>query len=396
MAEAWNSPELALAVACCRWPPSPAREQAMRTAAAAPIDWDRLARVAARHRVEALVADGLKRSGVAAPAHVAAALDRAAAATARAGLHLAAEALRLKTAFAAAGIAVLFIKGAPLAMLAYGGLALKSARDVDLLVAPADEAAAETVLRRFGYRLIEPDPSLGAAEQTLYREVEKETGWLNDAVGAAVDLHRRLVNYRRLVPGLSVRSPSQMVALPGGAALPTLAPAEQFAYLVVHGALTAWFRLKWIADVAALLAQEEPAAIEALYRDSQRLGAGRCAGQALLLCARLFDTPVPAPLLARLRRDRWLRRLERVALTSIGGVCADAEPADHPAVARRISLSYFLLGHGWRHRLEVAQERWICFEDRVRLPLPRRLHFLYPIIRVPLLIERRVRRAARA
>ena len=54
-------PELLLVTACCRWPPSPEREAAVRDAAAARIDWELFPRVVARHRVEGLVHDGLRR-----------------------------------------------------------------------------------------------------------------------------------------------------------------------------------------------------------------------------------------------------------------------------------------------------------------------------------------------
>jgi hypothetical protein len=55
------SPEFRLVTACAVWPPSDRRTAAVRTAAAGPIDWPRVLRVARRHQVIGLVHEGLTR-----------------------------------------------------------------------------------------------------------------------------------------------------------------------------------------------------------------------------------------------------------------------------------------------------------------------------------------------
>ncbi len=51
--------EFQLAAAGAMWPPSDRRIEAIRIAASCPPDWERLLRVARRHRVVGLVYDGL-------------------------------------------------------------------------------------------------------------------------------------------------------------------------------------------------------------------------------------------------------------------------------------------------------------------------------------------------
>jgi len=60
-------PAFRLACACSRWPPSPARDEAVRQAALG-VDWERFVRVLARQRL-----GGLSERGVAAAAGDAAA-----------------------------------------------------------------------------------------------------------------------------------------------------------------------------------------------------------------------------------------------------------------------------------------------------------------------------------
>src|SRR5206468_9642745 len=98
-----------------------------------------------------------------------------------------------------------------------------------------------------------------------------------------LELHTSLVDSPAMLGGVSVASPLQQVAIAPGIVLPTLATDELFAYLVVHGATHAWSRIKWLADVAALLSGLPEKEIEPLYRRSLALGAGRSGGQALLL-----------------------------------------------------------------------------------------------------------------
>ena len=117
----------------------------------------------------------------------------------------------------------------------------------------------------------------------------KEWPWVGSD-GIVLDLHVRLADNPALLPVIGARSPTQDVEVSPGITLPTFQNEELFAYLCVHGASSAWFRLKWISDFAALASRFEPAELDRLYQRSQELGAGRAAGQALLLADRLFGT----------------------------------------------------------------------------------------------------------
>src|SRR5579862_5441578 len=68
------SPEFLLAAACCRWPASPARDAAVRAAAAQVRDWAAFLRLVVRHRVVGLVHDALPMAAAMVPAGIAAKL----------------------------------------------------------------------------------------------------------------------------------------------------------------------------------------------------------------------------------------------------------------------------------------------------------------------------------
>lgn len=160
----------------------------------------------------------------------------------------------------------------------------------------------------------------------------------------------------------------------------TLAPDDQFIYLCTHGAISGWFRLKGLADIAALLAQHPPAAVERLFYIAIQVGAERAVGQAILLCVRLFRTRIPETLLTRLRRDGVVVRLEQVGLGSLmlGGV---AERHTLPFGTMRSALSRFSLRRGLRYKFrELALSLTNPFEATL-VPYPDSLLFLYPLAR---------------
>jgi hypothetical protein len=376
-----------LAAACCRWPPSPAREFEVCSKAAG-VSWVHFLGVIDRQRVDGLAADGLRRAAVPMPEAISAELDRTAQAIARVNLAFAAESRRLQRMLSEAAIPHLFVKGASLDMLAYGTLALKRARDIDLLVAPEAARQACALMRDAGYLRIAPGPEIGDDRLGAWLNHCKETNWRHERTGLFVEIHTQLVDNPALLPGIDAYAPSQLVEIAPGIQLPTLRTDELFAYLCVHGATHAWSRLKWIADLGAFLSHFDPAEIERLYRTSLRLGVGRCSAQALLLCADLFDTPVPGSLLIELRSDRTARKLARTALSVMSG---ETELDKTVLGTLPIHLSHFALAPGWRYKVAEARRKLASPHDRASIDLPRPLRFLYPLLAVPSWVRRRIR-----
>jgi hypothetical protein len=120
------------------------------------IDWQRFERLALRHRVEGLVSPVLAAAAVKAPVEIASRLKERAFQIARQNMLAAAECKRLRDAFAAAGIELLFIKGITLSALAYGSIMPKSASDVDVLIGPDALLPASGILRQLGYEALLP------------------------------------------------------------------------------------------------------------------------------------------------------------------------------------------------------------------------------------------------
>jgi len=329
-----------LAAACCSWPADDAAQVRVREAALG-VDWPTFLVMVRRHRIEGLAAAALACAGVEA-APIAADLSARARQLARQGLLQAAESARLQRALDAAGAPSLVLKGAALDMLAWGRLGLKQAWDIDLLVTAETVETALSVLRSQGYDLIRPQEGPERpAQWGRWLARAKECVLQHRASGLIVELHWRLVDAPRLLPGLGASDRGQVARLGGVLEVRTLAPGPLFAYLCVHGASHGWARLKWLADLNALIAPVGEAALLDLHAKAARLGAGRCATVALALTAEVFGRSLPPPLVRVAHRDlgvRLLLALARAAMTA----APEREPDERLILAHAIRLSSVL------------------------------------------------------
>jgi hypothetical protein len=380
----WSSPEFRLVAACAMWPPSERRLEAIRTAAGRPLDWPRFLRVARRHQVIGLVHDGLRRVQPGVPPEIVREMGAQAATLVRENLEIARESLRLQRLFDEADLPVLFVKGAPLAVLAFGNLGLRASQDIDLLIAYETLPAATELMLRAGYRRFDPPSRISDAQLRLLIPLRKDLGFVHDATELQVELHWRLFLNPYAMAEASLMSESRVVPLSGAKGLRTLGDENLFAYLCMHGALHWWNRLKWLADVNALLSSRPKDGVERLVRAAEAGGAGRATAQALLLCRKLLQTPLPASLMAMLDKSATLRWLEATALNAMTAGQGELDPHEVRFGTTRGSLSTFLLSRSWRYQLAELSGQLTNPTDVLTVPLPKPLHFLYPVLRLPL------------
>jgi Uncharacterised nucleotidyltransferase len=389
------STEFRLAAACAMWPPSDRRTEAIRTAAAGPLDWPRFLRVARRHQIIGLVDEGLRRVQPDVPSQIAGELGAESASLVRENLAMARESLRLQRLFEGADLPVLFVKGAALAVLAFGNLGLRAGHDIDLLVDYEALPRATELMLLAGYRRFDPAPNISNAQLRLLMPLRKDLGFVHEATGLRVELHWRLFLNPYAMAEASVMAASRFVPLAEAVGLRTLGEEDLFTYLCMHGALHWWNRLKWLADVNGLLASASEDSVERLVRAAEAKGAGRAAAQALLLCRKLLHTHLPASL-ATMDKSATVRWLEATALNAITTGRGELDPHEVRFGTTRGSLSTFLLSRSWRYRLAELAIHLTNSTDVLTLPLPRPLRFLYPVLRLPLWAWRHaVRHSAR-
>lgn len=383
------SPELRLLAACVRWPRSTVRDEAIAAAVEDPrLDWGKVAQAVGRHRVAGFVRDGLAAHVSNVPPQVLALLDRRASADSLMNLGISGEAVSLVRNLRAADIEVLVLKGPGLMQLAYGELAIRQTNDLDLLVRPESVVVAGEICERAGYVRVQPPPGIGEAELAQWLLWRKDFIYRRGGAGLSLELHFRPTVSSRLAQIIDLWRDPQEVALRQGLTLPVPSLAALYPYLCVHGALCAWFRLKWLADIAALTAGCSEAELEALHGAAVEKRVGRASGQALLLVEAVFDRPLPPALRRSIMADRATGRLARFAFSVM------TDPRLPLAVrfrSARVELSHLLLIRDWRVRRDTILSWMIDWPLVLSLKLPRPLWFLYPVLRAPAWLWRQMR-----
>lgn len=378
--------ELSLAIACCRWPITETSKQLVQDLADKVEDWGRFDLILKRNRITLLAHHALVEAGVEVPPPLGPDLARRARESARRSLTMARESLLLQQSFERAGLPVMVLKGIPVGILAYGKLGFKESCDVDILTSREAVPEAAALLVELGYR--NSLAHLGPAQLDDYLRLSKETLFVHSTTRMQVDLHWGITDNRHLLQGVGVAGPAQEVATPVGT-LRTIAGDELFSYLCLHGAVHNWGRLKWLADLGALLAPHDEAELRRLREKSRLYGADRAASVALLLLHRLLGRPLGEAFLRELRSDRMTRVLERNVLAGLGYASGTAEHVQYTAPWLRTMMAQFVLAKGSRHAVEHARLMWTSPIDRRETPLPAGLEFLYPVIRIPLWLARK-------
>jgi hypothetical protein len=229
----------------------------------------------------------------------------------------------------------------------------------------------------------------GAQRQALIR-YGREIELVDPRTNLKVELQWRAIDNPLLLKGIDARATTQDVSLAEGVTLRTLVPDDLFAYLCVHGARHSWSRLKWLADLNALVVSTN-ADIEYLYRHAQKIGAGSCVAQGLLLCQQILGLKLPAGLVQEFGRDKRCRRLVDIAIAALTAPHTSGDRDPGIGGVLRELRNRFLLGQGLQFYFTECRLALVGVADIIRLPLPRPLHFIYPLVRLPMWLWRRFR-----
>ena len=375
---AFRDRELMLLLACLR------RESSTPAACSTPqpaeaIDWERFVAWGERHGVGPLVHRAMRQAGESSvPPAVQRRLQEAASFNARVVLLQIAEARGLIDALARAGIRSLAIKGPVLAAAAFGDPTARTSRDVDLLIDPERVSEADRLMANAGYRRVDPSFELTPRQFERYRRVRCQYGYRSRQNDLRVELHWRLTSNPRLLTfdDASLWSRPDPVRV-GGIEFATLPRNELFLYLCVHGSTHVWFRLKWLADIAALLRRMDGHELEKIAALAAERRVERPFRQALILARGLLAAPVPASILAAAESDRIVQRMALAALRSIYWHGSPEEPGSTRWFNAWVSWQAYRLKPGWRYRWAEFKGQVAAPEDWARIPLPEPLAFLY-------------------
>jgi hypothetical protein len=278
------------------------------------IDWDVFLALVARHRVLVLH-DVLRRVlGPRLPDRIYDRLQARRMETCRTSLSHAAELIRCNQAFRAQGIDVLPMKGIMLSLQLYGDPAMRPARDLDLLVRPECLDAGDQILRKLGYRFF-PYFELTPKRKKWILENGIHYCYRHDDHRQLIELHWRLPQWRteHIAELWSHCQPANWL----GASYLNMSDDALLLYLSDHGAQHRWTRIKWLNDVASMLAQDRDFSWENALALAERFDLSLGLAQTGMLVHWLYGFPLPAPLNELAAKETRSVRLATQALDTM-------------------------------------------------------------------------------
>lgn len=353
-------PESELLVWCARTAVTDALKERIRQRVQEPLEWAVVLDLAGYHGVGPLLYRNLSTlcSGLV-PAESLTQLRRSTQAGALLNRVLAQELVVLCEAFAAHGVPVMPIKGATLAVSAYGDLTLRDFSDLDLLVPKRSIAEAQAVLLALGYERKDPSSDPGETdheEGPFHVFIKKHTlfrvdlQWVMAHQHFSFQLDRPEFWQRRTPVPLANKT------------VQGLASEDLLIVLCVHGSKHAWEALKWVCDVAELLRSHQHLDWNRIFSNASTWRCRRLVLMGLSLARLLFDAPLPEAVLARLSADSDVQMLsQRMPATLL----ADRRGGLNEAQA---VLLYFSLKDSWMERWQFGL--WLCRDQSPMVTIP--------------------------
>ncbi len=378
------TPEFRLLLACCAPAPDPGLLTSLATT---DIDWKAFASLVARHQVTALVYAALCRYAADnVPGKIKEELKRRTLhARGRALVHTG-EVVRLNRAFAEQGIEAVSLKGVTLSQRLFGDPAMRHVQDIDLMVRPDRLTDADRLLKTQGYRRTFPASELTPKMWQRMLLQDHHLAYTHDEFRVAVELHwnldlwtsqnvQELWNYGRKMELM-------------GSTFWELNEDALLLVLCSHGAGHRWSRLKWLNDVAVLLAQERVTNWNDLFALAARFDLERALAQTALLVHWLFGTRLAGPLPALVTREKSSVELAGKALQAMLMGRKELQSLERYGLAT--SLAYTLRLRKNLPLRVYMRKIWISSAYFNDPPVPDKLFWLHYVLRPVLWFRNRL------
>ena len=364
------------------------QELAIRQAIAAGPDWAEYIRLVDRHRTPALSWAALKRvPELQIPEPVKMELQKRSDACRMQAIRHSLILAEVLKAFNRAPIPVMPLKGPILSFDLYGDVGLRQSHDLDIAVTQENFLDAQSCLENQGWHLgidyLSLSPRL--LESCLLHE--HHLGFVHPHGNCILELHWRSRALES--PDLTKsRWASSIQSIWQGCTHQSLNPINWVLDICSHGGDHAWFRAKWLGDMARIHA-EERVDWEAVLIEARRTSQERSLLAGLCLLKEVYELPLPVlpgdtwKDLPSLLIDRPLYALKVYEQPAIPGVLA--------TLLERIRLSrYNRLVHPQKTLRDTLAELAYCREDYRVLRLPDSLFWAYVPLRPVLWFWRRV------
>lgn len=365
------------------------QEQAIREAIGAGIDWAEYVRLVDRHRTPALSWAALKSMpGLDIPEPAKRELQQRSDACRMQAVGHALLLADVLKGFNGDGITGMPIKGPLLSLELYGDIGLRQSKDLDIMVVPQDVLRARACLEKLGWRPDEDYFPLSPRQWEALLRHEHHVGYVRPRGMCRMELHWRI--YRDADDQTAYRWTRSVSSSWRGHSLQTMNSADLALYLCSHGSDHAWFRAKWLGDLARMRSKRL-FDCEAVLEEAREANQERPLLLGLRLMNEAYGLPVP------------VASTGKVPSFLVDGAVRDLEAASGPDLFGPSRRFWWQIRKARYDRLLRPQTPWrkslvvlsYCRQDFKELHLPDSLFWLYAPLRPLLWVWRRLLRGQR-
>ncbi|QNF26178.1 nucleotidyltransferase domain-containing protein [Metabacillus elymi] len=284
-------------------------------------------------------------------------------------LYLSGEMEQVSKLFDQNNLKLIHLKGPILAKELYGDVSLRTSSDLDVLVPISDLSKIDDLLIELGY---EKDELVSVLNDWKWRH--HHIAYFHPKKQIKLEVHWRLNPGPAKEPSFEELWKRKRTSLTTSNPVYYLGPEDLFLFLVSHGARHGWSRLRWLLDIHQILKQSlNWNKINHLMKKYQFM---QVADQSLLLCSRLFGTPLNGELKHRIQSKRsWeLARLSVFYYERMVNLHSEPLPLDVANYHKRYLYSIKSFQHKLLFNLSFLYPYPM---DMKLLKLPKYLHFLY-------------------
>lgn len=269
------------------------QDRAIRAALHPSLDWEEYLTLIKRHGTPALSCEALNHvPEVPVPAKVRQELQQGRDACRIQAMRFASLLMQVLKDFSQAGIPLIPLKGPLLSLALYIDLGMRHSQDIDIMVALGDLPRAHERLEQMGWRA-HLRPTFGPHQTEIFLKLYHHMVYWHPLHRCLLELHWR-TRWET-----SDRTESQWARSGAffweGLGYRFLSPVDLALHLCEHGGGHAWFRSKWLSDLARMYAMGY-VDWDAAYQTACTLGAENSLLQALRLLEELQGLPVPETL----------------------------------------------------------------------------------------------------
>lgn len=295
---------------------------------------------------------------------------------------------RIAQHFSQNGIQLCALKGPLLAQRLFGDVGLRTSRDIDLLIEPEVIAEAESIMLAHGCLRSFPAVPLTPRQWRVYLQEWRHFVYYLPEHRIYVELHWALAPPDLVSPGdvRQMLSRARPAAL-AGTSIHTLSEEDLPVYLLIHGSVHSWVRLKWLVDFVVWMRGASDSDWSQLKGQMRALGLQRPLAQAVLLAHRLFSVPIPEPVQSPLVVEPVAQDMAAHSLKAISN--ARYSGAERGGFRRLGIILYRMkFKKELRYKWNTLTKIWTIPADWSELPLPDALYPLYWLLRPFLWLQR--------